>query len=169
MRSAQINSLYSGNLTGIPGYALNTYTQSGNLIGLGSFEASTLPGFEPQGFKKINLHGIKITGSISGAPIASPIKGSIVNWSVYVYVLGQIQELGGVINPYLPINTSQNFQTYKLTELNNYIDFVSPILGVENFGLYRVNFEAEKMQDPANLNIDLNITTTYFYKFEGEE
>jgi hypothetical protein len=169
MRSAQIQTLYLGNITAIPGYSLSTYTQSGNLIGFGSFQASNLPSFKPEGFKKINLHGIKITGSLSGGMIALPIKGSIVNWSVYVSVLGQIQELGGVINPYSPIGLTQQIGTYKFTELNNHIDFVSPILAIEDFGIERVFFEAEKMQDPNNLDINLNITTTYFYKYEGEE
>jgi hypothetical protein len=138
-------------------------------VGFGNMLTSNIPSFEPQGFKKINLHGIKITGSLSSGIIATPTKGSIINWSAFVSVLGNYQDLGGVSNPLPPVLLDQNITEYKFTELNNYIDFVSPILAIQQFGLVRVEFEAEKMQSPSDINLALNIVTSYFYKYEGEE
>jgi hypothetical protein len=128
--------------------------------------------FLPQGFKNIDVYGIKINGYVISNPAVGGFGGIVTNWALTLNLLGQNPTLNGVISqdvaPTPTIAQNQNWTTFSLSERSPEIQFFSPIKSVSNVIPKQLIFQAEQCQTATDFNLFAQINVTIYYKFEGE-
>jgi hypothetical protein len=125
-----------------------------------------------EGFKRLDIYGIDILGSIqTQANIA--INGVIVNdWSIDVQVGGQSPLVGatvtGVPNYYaLDVNLAEN-SIYPLGRFNPSIKFESPISGSTFIQIQKTRASGIAYETIGSVNLWTRLNFIVYYKFEGE-
>lgn len=120
-----------------------------------------------QGFKRIDLYGVQMVGAVQPTMIVG--SGSIV--SDYGF---QLETIG--LNPLVSANVggtnfwsiNPNSNTFTLTKYTNEIKFESPISGVTKIDFQKFIAQGNNGETTNSIYLDLNLTFTFYYKFEGE-
>jgi hypothetical protein len=125
-----------------------------------------------EGFKRIDIYGIDVLGSIqTQANIA--INGVIVNdWQIDIQVGGISPLVGatvtGVPNYYgLDVNLSEN-SIYPLGRFNPSVKFESPISGSTFIQIQKTRASGIAYETVGSVNLWTRLNFIVYYKFEGE-
>ena len=125
-----------------------------------------------QGFKNINVYGIKCVGAISSLTSAA-LGGVVVNdWSIDVILNGQRPIIGGTItaapNNYgLDLNTPNN-RNFSISKNSNSVEFGDPYQSVTSIELGGTTATGFGWQTLSNINLLWILNFVVYYKFEGE-
>jgi len=122
--------------------------------------------FQIQGFKNINLHGVKLQGYVQ-----SPISGTYGIVEDYVFgfnLVGQSPSISGVFstNNY---NASLVSQEFRIGKYQNNIMFSDPIKSLTEIRLNYFGASGWKNSSLLNIRLDLVVKFYFIYTFEGEE
>lgn len=125
--------------------------------------------FEIQGFKNINLYGVKMVGDI--IPYITINRSSIIDdWSIRLVIVGQPPLISGnITSSSYTLNYADSESTvFQLTKYTNNINFASPIASASllTFSVIKVSGIHCETDIDVGINADLNFT--FFYKYEGE-
>lgn len=135
---------------------------------IATFAAGVGPAvFLPQGFKNIDVYGIKVTGNIISDP-SNLTDGGIVNdWGVILNTDGFYSEISGVYSNQA-LTVTQNPATISLSRYQSYLEFPSPIKALTNISINNLYLQANFCQVNTDLAILGELQFTTYYKFEGE-
>jgi hypothetical protein len=139
-----------------------------HISAIGTFSAGFgVCSFLPQGFKNIDVYGIKVTGLIISDP-ANLTDGAIIqNWGLAINLTGTYAQLSGVYgNQSQTIN--QNPQSIFLDRYSPEITFPSPIKSLNNVSIQNIFIQANAGQINTDIALTGGIQLTTYYKFEGE-
>ena len=130
--------------------------------------------FRPEGFKNINLHGIRVNGWITTSQAGAGGYGVVQQWNTNLGVVGQRQILGGTIpaaTPGTPFVWNQSATGLFFSNTCNYIDLPSPIQSVSliEWQSFQIEGFAPTQLALANaFEFDYAFNFTFYYRFEGE-
>jgi len=131
---------------------------------------STTSRFNIEGFKNINVFKIKAVGDVVST-INSTNLVVVQDWTWYIRVGGQIQNVGGNVratpNKYLMTIETIN-PVFSLDKYNRCIEFEDPINSSKFFEVIGLQATGIGAQNLALLNLQWNMTFVIYYKFEGE-
>ena len=136
-----------------------------------TFQRAQLSTFIPEGFKNIDVYGVKVLGGVTTLKTA-PVGGAITeDWFVEIELNGQLPLLGGRLGIIDDWNIQTNgplSKNFELSKFNSSFMFESPIKSVQTIGL--TNFKAIGYggQTANNVNLAYNFNFIVYYKFEGE-
>jgi len=125
-----------------------------------------------QGFKNVNLHGLKLVGSVqSDVPGANAV--IVEDWDLDIKVNGTLPLLGSFatpspnfwsINPNSAVNNS-----FYLGKYQNEISFKSPIQSVSSIEIESVYAQGIGYEVVGSINLVFRLNFVLYYTFEGEE
>jgi hypothetical protein len=122
--------------------------------------------FNVQGFKNINLYGIKMQGYC--APQITGTSGAIVDdFGFQMVIGGQNPILGGDFstNGYNAVTTNQPIN---LTKFNSEFRFVTPIQSANFVEIGTFFAQGYGWQTASNIILTVNASFIVYYQFEGE-
>ena len=148
------------------GSTLSTYTSGTNIV----FTAERgLPSnnFTVQGFKNINLYGIKLSLTLINQ-ITNSDQGIIDDYNFGITFTGQIPSISGVFSPNgLSINSNKG-EVY-LGKYNNHLMFAEPIKSCNNIVIESLGLQGYSPQSLTSLSLYIKGNIIFFYKYEGED
>jgi hypothetical protein len=125
-----------------------------------------------EGFKKLDIYGIDVLGSIQ-TQANTVVNGVIVNdWQIDVAVGGQNPLVGGTVtgvpNYYaLDVNLAEN-SIYPLGKFNPSLKFETPISGSSFIQLQRTRASGIGYETIGSVNLWTRLNFIVYYKFENE-
>jgi hypothetical protein len=123
--------------------------------------------FTPQGFKNIDVFGIKLTGLVISDPNNLTLGAIISNWGVNVNLTGTYAQLSGVYaNQSRPV--VQNPANIFLDRYSPEITFSSPIKSLTNVCIQNLYLQANNGELATDIALTGGVQLTTYYKFEGE-
>jgi hypothetical protein len=125
-----------------------------------------------QGFKNINVFGIKAIGSVQSLE-GAPTGGVVVNdWTIDVTLNGQRPIIGGNIdvspNSYSVDLNSTNNLIFPISKYSNSVEFGDPYQSVTSIVLGGTTATGYGWQTLSNVNLLWLLNFVVYYKFEGE-
>jgi len=121
-----------------------------------------------QGFKRIDLYGIEMIGSIQTT--LGPNDGAIVqDYQFQIGLNGQAPLVSGVVQP-TPNdwNINPNQATYDLGKYTNKLMFETPFTGCQSIGFNQLKVQGNNGETLNSINLDIRLQFQFFYKFDGE-
>ena len=129
-------------------------------------EATTGTNLAIQGFKNIDMYGIKMLGLVYTD--VGPNDGAIVSdFGMNITFTGQAPLVSGVTdNNFWPVTL--NNKSFVLSKYRNEVNMESPISGCTNinFGVFSAQGFGGETANSVTLDIDLEFI--FYYKYEGE-
>lgn len=122
--------------------------------------------FNVQGFKNINIYGIKMQGYVT--PQITGTSGAIVEDFIFQLVVnGQSPVLGGSFSPndYSAVITNQPINIGKY---NNEFKFINPIVSANFVEIGTFSAQGYGWQTLNNISLAINCSFIVYYQFEGE-
>jgi hypothetical protein len=154
------------NTTYLSGVTSNRWTDGDNK-GWVILDNSTLSTFNIEGFKNINLYGVKMLGNVQSV-VAIGNRGIVTDYNMDVEITGTVPKISGTFttNGY-NINTST--PNIQLGKFQNTIMFSDPIQSVSQIKIN--NFKAQGLVPESGIGINLNMFLTFYfyYRYEGED
>lgn len=123
--------------------------------------------FDVQGFKNIDLYGIKVLGEIQGK-VSGAKQGIVNDYKFRFLISGQPAAISGQI-------TSNNYgaslttNTLSLGKHQNEIMFADPIKSCKQIEINVFSAEGINNRSLLDITLDLNLTVYCYYKYEGED
>ena len=122
--------------------------------------------FKVQGFKNINLYGVKLMAGLNCPGLGN--HALLSDWNFQVAITGQNPTIGGeFITNTWPAST--NITNFRLGKYNNEIMFPDPIKSTTNVGINFFQAQGNNAESALGLNLDIVLQLIFYYKFEGEE
>jgi len=127
--------------------------------------------FNLEGFKNINIYGVKMNGDIT-----SDIDGSANNlvrdFSIQLKLNGQTPIIGNSFASggefYNIFFTGENTQIFLLSKYNACLDFATPYQSVRSLSWENLRVSGSNKQSNTEVSVDVILNFTFYYKFEGE-
>ena len=125
-----------------------------------------------QGFKKVEVYGIDVLGSIQTQANIG-INGVIVNdWQIDIEIGGQSPLIGGTVtgvpNYYaIDVNLPEN-SIYALGKFNSSVKFATPIIGANFIQIQKTRASGIAYETVGSVNLWTRLNFIVYYKFEGE-
>jgi hypothetical protein len=143
--------------------AWNTLNGSGWVIN----DATQRTDFLIQGFKNINLYGIKLIGT-AYTPVATAAHAILEDYSLNFSLTAQTPSISGVytINDYNAVSYTNEV---RLSRFQNEIMFLDPIRSLTNISFNIFSAQGYSPQLLTDVRLSLNFTIYFFYKYEGED
>ena len=160
-----------GLLSSFPGGARRFYTIGVNNYCVAAIDVDLAPNpavFTPQGFKNIDVYGIKLAGNFTTDPNNLLYNGMIYNWGARVTTVGTYGQISASIPNTLNLPLSESPSIIGLNNLNSEVEYPSPIKSVSNIIIDTILFSAEHCQSAVDLALLCDIQLIVYYKFEGE-
>jgi len=122
--------------------------------------------FQVEGFKNINLYGMKIISSVQ-SPLAGN-KGIVDNYDFQILINGTEPQLGGTfsINDW---GITQDTTLLTLGKYANEVNFTEPIQSVKSIRVRDFSAQGYNNQSLVQLDLDIIFQIYIYYKFEGED
>jgi len=135
-------------------------------LGIGSV-FSTQCDFNIQGFKNIDLYGVKLVGDCYPTYLPAGRKGLVENWGLDMELQGNPAIIGGNfgIDNYGFVQGS-NYIT--LSKYLNHYELADPIKSVTEIKIVNLTASGYEFELATNLNLTYFFTLIFYYKFEGE-
>ena len=130
-------------------------------------DASDQSDFKIQGFKNIDLYGVKLVGNIQ-CPIAGGNKGIVDDYSFNISLTGQTPSVSGIFtnNSY---SVDSNVNEIRLSKYQNEMIFADPIKSCTDISLNTFSAQGYAPNNSTDLTLNLIFQVYFFYKYEGEE
>lgn len=139
-----------------------------NCTAIISFAAGVGPAvFQPQGFKNIDVFGIRVNGEIQSSPSSATQKAQIDSWSIILNAVGTYPLLSGNFSNQA-ITPTQAPTTISLNRFANFVEFSSPIKSVSNICVNNIYIQASECQVNTDIDLTGQLLFTVYYRFEGE-
>jgi hypothetical protein len=122
--------------------------------------------FKVQGFKNINLHGVKMVANIQSG-IATANKGIVDDYKFFIELTGQTPSISGefTTNGYgITTNTNDVF----IGKYNNEMMFAEPIKSCTEIRIHEFQAQGYVPANSNSLTLSLFVQFYFYYKFEGE-
>ena len=118
-----------------------------------------------QGFKRIDLYGIEMIGSVYTDVGAND--GAIVgDYGMNINITGTNPLVSATFNSaYWPITTQNKFV---LTKFQNKVLFDTPITGVTNINFGNFNAQGNGAETLNSVTLELELSFVFYYKYDGE-
>ena len=119
-----------------------------------------------EGFKRIDLYGIQMVGSVFTDLGAND--GAIVSdYGLNLAITGQSPLASGrtVIGGW-PLNTVIN--NYHLSKYTNMVNFESPIAGCTNINFGTFNAQGNNGETLNSITLEIRLAFVFYYKYDGE-
>jgi hypothetical protein len=130
-------------------------------------DANSTSDFTIQGFKNIDLYGVKLVANIQ-CPIAGGNKGIVDDYSFNISLVGQTPTVSGIFttNDYA---ASTNVNEVRLTKYQNEIMFSDPIKSCTNISVNTFSAQGYVPNNTTDLTLNLILQVYFYYRYEGEE
>ena len=171
LRSFVLDFKVIGNLSGFAGGAYRFYTIGLNTYCVAAIDVDLAPNpaiFRPQGFKNIDVYGIKLAGNFTSDPNSATLNAMIYNWGARISTVGTYSQISGVFPNTLNIPVSESPNTIGLNNWNSEVEYPSPIKSVTNIIIDTIFFSAEHCQNALDIALLSDVQLIVYYKFEGE-
>lgn len=122
--------------------------------------------FNVQGFKNINLHGIKLMGSVQSE--LNTNYGIVEDYSFFLQLTGQTPSISGTFST--PNNWGANlFQNQlRIGKYQNEINFAEPIKSLSTISISNFSAQGYNNNSPLSIRLEFFVQLYFFYTFEGE-
>jgi hypothetical protein len=129
--------------------------------------------FNIEGFKNINIHGIKMLGFIDAQP-AGTLKAIVEDWTTTLQLQGgTIPQVSGNItaspNQWNIDNTSAFGRLFSLGKYNQEIKFASPFESVKSIQFLNLNAAGIGAESTTSVSLKWNLQWVFYYTYEGEQ
>jgi len=119
-----------------------------------------------QGFKNINLYGIKLQGVVQSNLALN--KGIVEDYSFVIQLTGQVPSISGVFT-----TNTWNANLYSngvnLGKYQNEIMFGEPIRSLSQINLNYFSAQGINNESLLNIRLDFNLKFYFLFKYEGED
>ena len=119
-----------------------------------------------QGFKNINLYGIKLMGSIQ-TPLTGPF-GIVTDYNWNLKLTGTKPIIGGTFTTN-NFNVSLTPLNLRLSKFQSTIMFEEPITSLSQIRISNFGAQGYGNSSLINIRLDLEANFYFLYKFEGED
>jgi len=149
--------------------ASNTFSVFGTAPNLAWTCGKNLPtnNFTVQGFKNINLYGIKLLSGIRNG-ITNSDQGIVEDYNFSIGFTGQIPSISGEYNPN-GLSINPNVGEVYLGKFNNELRFTDPIKSCSNISIAGFTAQGHTPQSLTSLTLDIIVQIIFYYKYEGED
>jgi len=125
-----------------------------------------------QGYKKINVYGIDVVGTV-GTNTTSATGGiSVDDWAIDVLIEGQQPLVGGNItaipNFYLIAIDQPANKNFPISKYSPSLKFATPYESVQFIQILGSHVYGSGFQTAGSVNIFMNLNFVVYYNFEGE-
>jgi hypothetical protein len=143
--------------------AWNTLNGSGWVIN----DSTQRTDFKIEGFKNINLYGIKLIGT-AFSPVATAAHALIDDYSLNFSLTAQTPSISGVYttNDYNAVSFTNEV---RLGKYQNEIMFIDPITSLTNISFNTFSAQGYSPQLLTDVRLSLNFTIYFYYNYEGED
>jgi len=148
------------------GSTLSTYTSGTNVV-FTAEKGLDSNNFKVQGFKNINLYGIKLSLAIVNQ-ITNSDQGIIEDYNFAITFSGQIPSISGVFNPN-GLSINPNVGEVYLGKYNNQLMFAEPIKSCNDISINALSLQGYSPQSLTSLSLYIKGQIIFFYKYEGED
>jgi hypothetical protein len=127
--------------------------------------------FNIQGYKNINIHGLKVVGTIQTLTGSALGGVTVEDWGVSVIIDGQLPLISGVIqtpNDWSIQIGGNSEKTFELGKYNSCVKFESPFESVTNVRITNIKANGYGGQTTGNVNLLWRLNFIFDYSFEGE-
>ena len=134
--------------------------------GIGS-TTPAITDFNIQGFKNIDLYGIKMVGNCYPTLATASRQGLVNDWGIDLRLRGNFPLIGGVFG----VN---NFGFYlggdlvSLTKYQNDYKLADPVKSVYEIQIINLNAQGIQTENATAIDLTYDVTLIFYYKFEGE-
>jgi hypothetical protein len=128
---------------------------------------NTLPSdFIVEGFKRIDLYGIQMVGSVFTSLDAND--GAIVSdYGMRIGITGQSPLASGIAQSTgWPLYTNMN--AFQLSRYSNEVTFESPLAGVTNINFGQFNAQGNNGETLNSITLEIKLAFVFYYKYDGE-
>ena len=171
LRSFVLDFKVIGLLSTFPGGAKRFFTIGLNNYCVAAIDVDLAPNpaiFSPQGFKNIDVYGIKLAGNFTTDPNNLLYNGMIYNWGARITTTGTYGQISAAIPNTLNFTLNESPGTIGLNNYNPEVQYPSPIKSVSNIIIDTILFSAEHCQSAVDLALLCDVQLIVYYKFEGE-
>jgi hypothetical protein len=171
LRSFVLDFKAIGLLSGFPGGAYRFWAVGLNYYCNAAIDVDLAPNpaiFRPQGFKNIDVYGIKLAGNFTSDPNSATSNAVITNWGARISTVGTYSQISGVFPNTLNLPVSESPVTIGLNNQNPEVEYPSPIKSVTNIIIDTIFFSAEHCQSLTDIALLSDVQLIVYYKFEGE-
>jgi len=118
------------------------------------------------GFKRIDLYGIQMVGSVY-TDLGANDGGIVSDYGLSLTITGQSPLASGrtVIGSF-PLTTTIN--NYHLSKYTNKVNFESPITGCTNINFGTFNAQGNNGETLNSVTLDLQLAFVFYYKYDGQ-
>lgn len=129
-------------------------------------ETTTGSNFVIQGFKRLDLYGIKMVGSIY-TDLSANDAAIVSDYSFGVGITGQAPlASGNAVSTFWPLNSSIN--NFDLSKYQNQINFESPITGVTNINFGTFTAQGNNGETLNSITLEIKLDFVFYFKYDGE-
>ena len=124
--------------------------------------------FNIQGFKRIDLYGMQMTGTVQTD--AGAADGAIVeDYSFSVGIVGQVPLVGGIKTVAPDFwNIGQQVTNYNLGKFSNSVMFETPYTGLSALAFQEFRAQGNNAETLNSVSLDIKLEFVFYYKFDGE-
>jgi len=128
--------------------------------------------FDIQGFKNIDIYGVKMTGDVQTTTAAATGGVVIEDFAFDIFVNGQIPLVSGATNPvpnFFNLETTVPGTTrFRLSRNCSEIFFKDPIKSTKFIEFQSLHAQGVGAQTLGTISLDNDLTFVFYYKYEGE-
>lgn len=129
-------------------------------------DSTTQSIFNIEGFKNINLYGVKMIGNIQS--LVTGNHGIVDDYNFNLSITGTTPKISGIFttNGYNISTSSTNIQ---LGKYDNTVMFSDPIQSCTQIKINEFEAQGYVPETFAGIDLEMNLTFYFYYKFEGED
>jgi hypothetical protein len=123
--------------------------------------------FNIQGFKNVNLYGIKILADVQSG-INGSSQGIVTDYNFRCYLTAQYPEVSGTFttNTY----SAKTIPTFlSLSKYHDHVNFVEPIKSFSSIRFIVFSAQGINSALSTEISLDINMNLYLYYKYEGED
>lgn len=171
IKSFSFLSNFGGNLSNTPPFTLDLWGASPR-ISWAYQQKDVGSTINIQGFKNINIHGIKAQGNAYTNLLNSGNSIVVDDWNFYLQLNGQSPLLGAnvVTSPNtMAVSIQGRNPVICLSKFNTEINLIDPITSVTSIQLLETRMNGTSAQNLTTINLGWFVNFIVYYSFEGED
>lgn len=124
--------------------------------------------FDIQGFKKIDIYGVRCDGAVQGQ-LTGTSQAIVQDWSFQIGINGLVPLISGSVDTSTDFwSIKTNTTQFQLGKYVNEVRFESPYSGVSSINFNNFRAQGNNAETASSIQLGLDLQFTFYYKYEGE-